>query len=1089
MVINMNAIHNSQDLSYRNPFGAVELGENISLSIEVSPPPKTVRLHLIPDEKPEQVLNCYSVEEQNKVNVYKFNIPTISVGIIWYYFSFSYDDYHWHYYGNNSENLGGVGQTYSHLPPAYQITCYQGEPLPSWYSKGIIYQIFPDRFNRGSKGVNLENYYRDDSRQGSRRIFHIDWNDRPFYPKDHRGFVTRWGFFGGTLKGIEEKLSYLKSLGVSTIYLNPIFKGASNHKYDTANYMELDPGFGTVEDFKSLAKEAAKYDIYLMLDGVFSHTGADSIYFNLYNNHHSLGAAQSTQSPYYSWYRFTDYPNKYECWWGVEDLPNVNEQDENYQNYLFGEEGVIKYWMELGAKGWRLDVADELPGSFIVALRDTVKDKDPDGLVLGEVWEDASNKVSYGKRREYLLGQELDCTMNYPFRLSVMDFIKGNISATKLGKITMSLKENYPPSAFLGAMNMLSTHDTQRIITNMGMEHSPEKGQDLTLEPEQYSRGKSRVKLLTTLQFTSPGIPSVYYGDEVGVEGMEDPYNRATYPWGKEDKELLGHTQLMARIRDNYPVLKYGDYQPIHLEEDIYGFWRSDDSSKVAVLANRSRFEKSIWLELPQNSINASCILNCIDYKIDEIETFKGMGDETILRIRVELPPLGCGVISVLTNKLEKHSKLTGAGVLLHLSSLEKIDDSIEKSAKTFIDTLKLSGQGYWQILPLNPVDSYGSPYSSSCVFAGEYSLLGEEDIKSVRYKEFGEFCHREDYWLDNFALYTVLKNKYNNIPWQQWSQGDKYPENTQELYSEYSLAMEEIKLEQYRFWTIWQRIKGYANQQGIGIIGDLPIYVASDSADVWSNPQEYKLDSDGYGNQLAGVPPDYFSEEGQSWGNPLYNWEAMSKDGFNWWKERIAKAIKDYDYIRLDHFRGFAGYYTIPAGSSAKDGYWQEGVGRKFFDQLTKELGTLPIIAEDLGDLDGAVYDLLHYTGFYGIDVYQFKSEEVLSKNYTKAKDRLIYSGTHDNQTLLSWLSDKGVEGDVKQRAREVLEKIYSSNYSLVITPLQDILLLDDLSRMNTPGTVENNWKWKIRPEDFDEDTAKWLYNITKAHGRTGAN
>jgi len=413
-------------------------------------------------------------------------------------------------------------------------------------------------------------------------------------------------FFGGNLQGVIDKLGYLKELGIAVIYLNPIFEAPSNHKYDTSDYKRIDPMFGSNEKFKELCEKAGRMGISIILDGVFSHTGSDSLYFNRYGNYPAMGAYQSSESPYHSWYRFNCSKDDYECWWGVESLPNVNEMDPGYVDFIItGKDSVIKYWMSMGAKGWRLDVADELPDEFIHLIRKSMKEKDDESVLLGEVWEDASNKISYGRRRAYLLGEELDSVMNYPFRDVMTGYFLGKHDAKHLNKVLMSIYENYPLHNFYSNMNLIGTHDVPRILTILGESTeeqalSQSQKEKYKLPDSQRALAIARLKLLSLIQMTFPGVPSIYYGDEAGVEGYRDPLNRRTYPWGNENHELLEWYKTITSIRNRHDVFSTGEWIPIYAEGDAYGFIRRIENSldvfgekcrnnTALVLINRSK--------------------------------------------------------------------------------------------------------------------------------------------------------------------------------------------------------------------------------------------------------------------------------------------------------------------------------------------------------------------------------------------------------------------------------------------------------------------------------------------------------------------
>lgn len=558
----LDVIHNSQESQYRRPFGAVVSGEKVRLSIDVNKEVQ-VSLKII---KMNGIINTIIADKQylnNGFFKYSAEIDTLGYkGILEYYFEIK-DGNNYLYYGNNYERLGGIGMSYRQDPVPYQITVYKESKVPDWYKEGIIYQIFVDRFFNGNEDGSILNPKRNS-------FIYADWSDNPMYIKDTSGRIIRWDFYGGNLKGVIKKLDYLKSLGVSIIYLNPIFKSSSCHKYDTADYEEIDEMFGTTETFQMLCKEAAKVGIRIILDGVFSHTGADSKYFNKFNNYEELGAFQSPESKYYKWFNFIEYPNKYECWWGIDNQPNVNELEPSYVEYMVkGENSIIKKWMDIGASGWRLDVADELPDEFIKIIKSKMKEVNSESVLIGEVWEDASNKVSYSSKREYFYGEELDSVTNYPFREILINFVKGYIKSDKLKKRFMSLYENYPIENFYSCMNVLGTHDTERILS--------------VLDNKIYL-----MKLIVGLQMTFPGVPIIYYGDEAGLEGGKDPDNRKTYPWGNENKEILDLYKLFINIRNNEEALKKGNFKFYDTDLDVCVYERTFNNEKVIVAVNTS---------------------------------------------------------------------------------------------------------------------------------------------------------------------------------------------------------------------------------------------------------------------------------------------------------------------------------------------------------------------------------------------------------------------------------------------------------------------------------------------------------------------
>ncbi len=570
--------HNSHEETYRKPFGAVACGCSVTIRLKVTStdPPRDVSLRLVRgNEDGFETRFMYLVDHNDDSRLYETRITAPPApGLLWYYFTVTLHGQVL-YYGNNRRCLGGKGQVTPGLPPAYQITVYAKDTAtPGWFKEVVIYQIYVDRFYNGNADGKILN-------PKEKAFIHAHWEDSPFYVRDiDTGEVARWDFFGGNLAGVRKKLPYLQELGVKVIYFNPIFLSPSNHKYDTADYKQIDPMYGDNEEFRLLCEQAAEMGIHIILDGVFSHTGSDSIYFNKKGNYPSLGAYQSPESPYYTWYRFNEYPDKYESWWGIDTLPNVNELEPSYQDFILHDrDSVVRHWMRLGAKGWRLDVADELPDQFIKKLRRTVKDVDAEAVIIGEVWEDASNKISYGERREYLLGDELDSVTNYPFRNILVEFFLQRRSTADTYRALMSLFENYPLEHFYSIMNLLGSHDTPRILTVLGeapKEHILTQRQkaDFSLPAEQRLLGIKRLKLLVLVQMTFPGVPCIYYGDEAGAEGYGDPYNRGTYPWGREEGELLNWYKKLVNLRNDHDVLKTGEWIPVQAGPDIFCYLR-----------------------------------------------------------------------------------------------------------------------------------------------------------------------------------------------------------------------------------------------------------------------------------------------------------------------------------------------------------------------------------------------------------------------------------------------------------------------------------------------------------------------------------
>ncbi|WP_297598879.1 glycoside hydrolase family 13 protein [uncultured Cetobacterium sp.] len=578
---------NSQDINFKAPFGAVSCGENITFNIEIETSLNCNKVTLLIDGSKHYSINLEPLTTVIKENLKEYTVwsgvfkAPLLTHILFYYFEISSEkSFNKFFYGNNNLALGGIGQIYYENPMGYQITLfYKNSITPNWFKESVAYQIFPDRFNNGNRDGRVNNPKPNSFLYGS-------WSDNPMYIKNSKSHITRWDFFGGNLKGITDKISYFNDLNINLLYLNPIFEATSNHRYDTVNYHNIDPILGTYKDFTTMIKECKKRGIETILDGVFNHTGKNSIYFK--------EAIKSKDSAFYPWYRFKNYPTEYDCWWGIEDLPCVNELEPSFFKYIVeGKNSVLNHWMNSGIKGWRLDVADELPNYFIESLRYRCKEIDPESVIVGEVWEDASNKISYGQRREYFNGRQLDSVMNYPLRTYLLNFFNGSIDSKTLCQYMNSLKENYPRENYYSLFNLLSSHDVIRIKTSVaGIV------QEYPINTQYFEKATERVlKSMSLIQFTLPGIPVIYYGDEVGVEGKKDPDNRRTYPWGKEDLNLLKWYKKISLLRKNSKVLKKGDIKFFSPHPDVFAYIRYFPNEKdfIGVLTNRSPNKSKIF--------------------------------------------------------------------------------------------------------------------------------------------------------------------------------------------------------------------------------------------------------------------------------------------------------------------------------------------------------------------------------------------------------------------------------------------------------------------------------------------------------------
>jgi 4-alpha-glucanotransferase len=508
-------------------------------------------------------------------------------------------------------------------------------------------------------------------------------------------------------------------------------------------------------------------------------------------------------------------------------------------------------------------------------------------------------------------------------------------------------------------------------------------------------------------------------------------------------------------------------------------------------------------------------------------------------------------VTTPLFNWLDKRS----AGVLLHPTALpgDFGIGSLGAEARTFIDFLAESGMSYWQICPLGPTGYGDSPYQSFSAFAGnpylidmmslaEAGFIPDQELgpllflssdtvdyggiykvkwtllrrifntfskirthQSLPYGDFEGFCQDNSAWLDSYAFFQALKSHFDGVSFHEWPKEClSYPSALKsDVFAELATEIEAHKFYQYLFFGQWKEIRDYANGKGVSIIGDIPLFVSGDSADLWANPDLFQLDKKSHlPSAVAGCPPDYFSEDGQLWGNPLYNWNKMKRDGFSWWKNRLAASFKLYDVLRLDHFRGFDTYWSIPADAeTAVSGEWLKGPGLAFFKEVRKAFPEAKVIAEDLGELFPSVVELRDETGLPGMEVLQFAfggEADNLYLPHNHSRNSVLYPGTHDNDTSLGWYQNASpAEQDHVRRylgisghtvAWDFIRSSYASVAKLCIIPFQDMLNLDSSARFNRPGEAQGNWSWRYRSSQLDKlrnESSAYLKRLATLYGR----
>ena len=1073
--------HNSRSPQFRTPFGAVPCSTPVRLSCQVDDEESstaTCTLRLWVDGEGETLLDM----ERTADGLFSTSITRDTPAIIWYSFIIRQSDGQEARIGAAAGSQGGEGVVYDYAEvPSFQLTVYQPRQVrPAWYEGGLAYQIFPDRFARDDAWRERTAAECAKPRRGSSKQLVEDWATPPTYDRNPDRSITSWDFYGGSLKGIEEKLPHLSEMGVTAIYLNPIFEAVSNHRYDTANYLHIDPILGTDQDFCDLCAAAHERGIGIILDGVFNHTGDDSIYFNRYGNYPMPGAWQGGKTPWKDAFNFNE-DGTYECWWGVTNMPALNENSSAVRELLLGPNGVIRHWLRMGADGWRLDVADELTDGFISEIKQAATAEKPDALVLGEVWEDASNKISYGKLRRYLLGEELDAAMNYPFRDMVIGFLTASegIDAYCAAEMIESQRENYPDEAMRCSLNLLSSHDRARIISVLGGMDDPDaipENERATwhLPDDKLGLAKGRFWLATLMQMTYPGVPCVYYGDEAGLQGATDPGNRSTYPWGHEDLDFQAMIKNAASLRRSMPLFAAASIEARALDADVLMYTRKGpDGEHVSMLINRDACNTHT-VRIPFTGEAATDLISgrTVCAEDDGMTT-------------VTLYPLGSAAIY-----FHPHARLQkpldhGWGVVCHVTSVpaEGKPGTLGAPARRFVDHLQEMGASYWQVLPLNPTDEHRSPYAGPSAFAGNIDLLEESPAElQEQFRAFianegehkADFCaftERASTWLDPYCAFAAVKDVHEGTSRHTW----------EDELSRYDVAIlddpayrERARYHaftQYRFDCEWRELKRYANERDIRIIGDIPMYVSDDSADTWSEPEMFQLDDSGTPAEIAGTPPDRFSETGQVWGNPTFRWRHMHHDGYVWWTERLRRSLELYDDVRLDHFLGFQSYFSIPAGKTGAAGRWIPGPGLELFSRVHNLLGPLPFIAEDLGYLTPAVRALKAQCGFPGMDVLEFCDDDPRFSMPDNPAN-VVYTSTHDTSTLMGWVGSRWFAGasendaELQRTALDMIERAFKSNTPLVMLTLQDVMLLGDDARMNVPGTTGGNWSWQA-----DED------------------
>lgn len=564
----------SFDKNFKRPFGPTKILTEQDFHIQTNENEHISKVELIvyQDEHWDHPEEIISMAKQER-GFFQGSFYAASGGLYFYFFRLV-GVMGERYYGCVDGGYGGQGQIYLDRKDVqmYQLTVFTDDyVVPKWYQSAVFYHIFVDRFNNGNSNGAINSPKPNSFIYGTKE-------DLPYYVKNDQGEIVRWDFYGGNFKGIIKKLPALKQLGITALYLSPIFESRSNHRYDTGDYLKVDGVLGTLADFDALIAAVHAAGMHIILDGVFNHVGADSRYFNALGKYSTVGAAQSRESPYFDWFSFTNYPHKYASWWGVADLPAIRKDSTSFQEFIAGDKpnSVINYWTGRGVDGWRLDVADELTDEFIFKIRKRLE-QFGNKVLIGEVWEDASHKIAYGRRRHYLKARGLQAVMNYPLRDLLLQLMQGSLSPRQMAQRYLTLKQNYPPTVFYCNFNNIGTHDTSRVLT--------EVGGDLR-----------KLKLLFFMLFTLPGVPCIYYGDEAGLEGGPDPDNRRFYPWGHENKEIKEWVQKLITMRRDDALLQNDSAINFYAGDNWVAYRRSKKGSSETFVINPTASPQSIRL-------------------------------------------------------------------------------------------------------------------------------------------------------------------------------------------------------------------------------------------------------------------------------------------------------------------------------------------------------------------------------------------------------------------------------------------------------------------------------------------------------------
>lgn len=765
-----------------------------------------------------------------------------------------------------------------------------------------------------------------------------------------------------------------------------------------------------------------------------------------------------------------------------------------YQFVITGQDGArTRYGARDGRVGGVGQLVDWEPGSFQLTVYEPNADTKASDAVL--FMTDFALERTYGQ--------------------AIVDFASGSVTAYDAVEALEAWQESCPPSLAAQAIDVVGAEDRAGLLgrfADVDISDAPEKGV-AGLEEWQLGQARGRLWRASLVQLFSQGLGLAQVQQDVHawkeVDSVcRDIVRNVAELWDALEDGLRGIDgsadagKAKAKRKASQPegaVLPVARFNAAN--ENVLAIWRDDAECErdkgalprtVCVLVNMSENE-SYDVAVPMAGQSVSEVTGGYGVPVIDASQVAGLpcaGSKAEKYARIHLGQGGSAVLFFHPEERLQRSATPGVGVLAHITSLPATgewgdgaegqsvdidsdrDESEQRgfgtlgaSARAFVDWLARAGVRYWQVLPVNPTDGFGSPYAGISAFAGNTQLTdAEEPLPVDADEEFRAFCEREADWLEPYACFMAIRQKQGaNKEWQDWPKTyRRFSARVVEKSKELSAYAEGWRRAQFRFDCQWKALRAYANERGIQIIGDMPIYVSSNSVDVWANPRIFQLGDDGRPQVVAGCPPDAFAEEGQKWGNPLYDWDVIAADGYVWWLRRLERAFELYDYVRLDHFIGFSRYFSIPADQKAIYGEYYPGPGAKLFKAAYAKFGPLPIIAEDLGSLTPAIHALGAVCGFPGMDVVQFVDGGDPLARYSPRPNKVVYTGTHDNQTLVGYALERYPDHDAREVANELMQAAAKSSAALCIVPLQDVMGLDDEARMNVPGVAQGNWAWQ---------------------------